>query len=267
MPEKNITELINNLENIPSMPTILSEALNTIDSPKANFLKLAEIISKDFSLSSQVLKLVNSTYYGFPGQITTIDKAMALLGFDTIKTLILSVVVKPMIMTHSGKALWEHSIRCAVACQIMSKSLGFGDPNGAFVMGLLHDLGKIVLEIANKDSVKDVNNLVHAGTDILEAETKYFGFNHVDAGKALASKWKLPLIIITAISYHHNPLASQSKMLSSLIYVADRVCIEPLKYPILDPDIVDSFDFEVPDPMELREQVFEVSNHIINNLS
>lgn len=264
---RNVAEIINKLQNIPTMPTILSEALNTIENPKASVNKLADIISKDIALSTEILKLVNSTYYGFPGQITSIERAMALLGFNAIKSLILSVVVKPMVLTHSGKLLWEHSIRCAVACQLMSKSLGFGDPEGAFVMGLLHDIGKIVQEIDNKEAVKEINKLVDQGTDILEAEAKYFGYTHVDAGKELAKQWKLPMIVITAISYHHNPLDSQSKMLSSLVYVANRISREHLQYPILDPDIADSFDFEIPDAIELREKVFESSSYIISALS
>jgi len=267
MPNKNMKNIIDNMPGIPSMPNVLSEALNTMENPKSSVEKLADIISKDISLTTQILKMVNSSYYGFPSQITTIKRAMALLGFNTIKSLILSVVVKPMMMTHSGMALWEHSIRCAVACQLMSKSLGFGDPDEAFIMGLLHDIGKMVMEISNKDAVKEINRLITLGADTLQAEEMFFGYNHTDAGKELVLKWKLPLVVGAAVRYHHNPLASQSKMHSCLVYVGDRITRDPLKYPILDPDIVDSFDFEVPDPMDLREKVLDASGHIISALS
>ncbi len=265
--EKDMKAILDKLQSIPTMPAILSEALNTMDNPKSSVNKLAEILSKDISLTTQILKLVNSAYYGFPSQITTIKRAMALMGFNAIRSLILSVVVKPMMVTHSGKTLWEHSIRCAVACQMMSKSLGFGDPDEAFIIGLLHDIGKIVLEIANKDASKEVNRLTLLGADSLQAEKMFFGYTHTEIGRELSIKWKLPMIIGTAIYYHHNPLASQSKMHSCLVYVGDRITREPLKYPVLDPDIVDSFDFEVPDPMDLREKVFEASSHIISALS
>ena len=95
----------------------------------------------------------------------------------------------------------------------------------------------------------------------------FFGFTHTELGRELVVRWKLPQIIGTAIRYHHNPLASENKAHSCLVYVADRICREPIKYPILDPDIIDSFDFEIQDPMELREKVFEAANHIITALS
>lgn len=267
MSTKNLKQVIDSLSGIPTMPTVVSEALNTIENPKSNVNQLAEIISKDISLTTQILKLVNSAYYGFPQQITTINKAMALLGFNTIRSLVLGVAVKPMLMTSCGKILWEHSIRTAVASQMISKSLGFGDPDEAFVMGLLHDVGKIILEIANKDAVKEISRLTALGADSLQAERMFFGYTHTEIGKELVIKWKLPLIVGTAIQYHHNPLASQSKQHSCLIYVADRISREPLKYPVLDPDIVDSFDFEISDPLDLREKVIEASSHIISALS
>jgi len=267
MQSKNISDVIKTVQ-IPTMPTVVSEALNIIENPKSHINQLADVISKDLSLTSQILKLVNSAYYGFPSQITTINKAMALLGFNQVKSLILSVAVKPMMMTHVGKALWVHSIRTAVASQKLGKSLGMGDTDEAFVMGLLHDIGKIVLEICNKEAAKEVLRLSGLGADTLQAETMFYGFTHTDAGKELVLKWKLPLVIGSAIQYHHNPLRTpQTKLYSNIVYVADRVSQDNLKYPILDPDIVDTFDFEIPDPIEFREQVFEASNSIINALS
>jgi putative nucleotidyltransferase with HDIG domain len=267
MATKSIKDIIDNLNGIPTMPAVVSESLNIMEDPNSNITQLASIISKDISITTQILKLVNSAYYGFPSQITTINKAMALLGFNTIRSLILSVGLKPMMMTNSGKLLWEHSIRCAVASQMLSKSLGALDTDEAFIMGLLHDVGKAVMEGSNKDAVKEINRLTTLGADVLQAEKMFFGFTHTDVGKELVLKWKLPLIIGTAIQYHHNPLASQNKLHSCLVYVADRISREPLKYPVLDPDIVDSFDFEVPDPLDLREKVFEASSHIIAALS
>lgn len=267
MSAKSIKDIIDNMSGIPSMPTVVSESLNLIDNPNSNVRQLSDIISKDIAITTQILKLVNSAYYGFPSQITTINKAMALLGFNTIRSLILSVGLKPMLMTNSGKALWEHSIRCAVACQMLSKSLGGLDPDEAFVMGLLHDVGKSVMEGSNKDAIKEITRLTSLGADILQAEKMFFGFTHTEIGRELVVKWKLPLIIGTAIRYHHNPLASENKLPSCLVYVGDRISREPLKYPVLDPDIVDAFDFEVPDPMDLREKVFEASSHIITALS
>lgn len=267
MTTPSINQILDKKDNIPSMPVVLSQSLNLIEDPNSNVKQIAALISKDMALTAQVLKLVNSAYYGFPSQITSIDKAMALLGFNTIKNLILSVSVKSMMMTNSGKALWEHSIRCAVACQMLSKSLGGIDPDEAYIIGLLHDIGKTVMENVNKEAFKEIVRLTSLGADSLQAEQMFYGFTHTDIGKALVEKWKLPLVVGSAIRYHHNPLASPSKLHSCIAYVADRVSREPLKYPVLDPDIADSFDFELPDPIAFREEVLEASSHIIAALS
>src|SRR3989339_730089 len=100
MSTKSIKDIIDNMSGIPSMPTVVSESLNLIDNPNSNIRQLADIISKDIAITTQILKLVNSAYYGFPSQITTINKAMALLGLNKIKSLILSVAVKPMMMSY-----------------------------------------------------------------------------------------------------------------------------------------------------------------------
>ena len=267
MENKNLKDLVEKKDSIPSMPLVLSQSLNLIEDPNSNIKQIADLIAKDLALSAQVLKLVNSAYYGFPSQITTIDKAMALLGFNAIKNLILSVSVKSMMMTNSGKILWEHSIRCAVACQMLSKSLGGIDPDEAYIIGLLHDVGKSVMESVNKDAVKEIMRLTSMGADSLQAEQMFFGFTHTDIGKELIAKWKLPLVVGSAIRYHHNPLASPNKLHACIVYVADRITREPIKYPILDPDITDSFDFEIPDPLAFREEVLEASSHIISALS
>lgn len=267
MSTKNIKQLLDHMPALPSMPMVVSEALNIIEDPKSNINQLAEVISKDISMTTEILKMVNSAYYGFPSQITTINKAMALLGLDKVKSLILSVAVKPMMMSHCGKNLWEHSIRCAVGCQIIAKSLGIEHPDEAFIMGLLHDIGKTILEIHNKHAVKEINKLVKIGADRLTAEKMMFGFTHAEVGNELVTRWKLPSIIKNSVMYHHNPQESDNITMVGTVYVADRITQEQLIYPVLDPDIAETFDFDIPDPINLREQIFEASQSIISSLS
>lgn len=267
MSNVTIKDILESSNGIPVMPVVLSQALNLIENPNSSIKQLADIISKDLSLTSQILKLVNSAYYGFPSQITTINKAMALLGYNTIRNLLMSVGLKPMLMTNSGKSIWEHSIRTAVACEMLSKSLGNVDPDEAFVMGLMHDIGKAIMEAYNKEAVKEIVRLTNLGADILQAEKMFFGFTHTEVGKELVIKWKLPAVVGNAIRYHHTPLLADNKLLSGIVYLSDRISRDPIKYPVVDPDIVDAFDFEVPDPMAFREQVFEASGHIISALS
>ena len=265
--KKDIKNIISEVPEIPTMPSVVVEALNVIKDPKSSMNQLSDVISKDISLTTQILKIVNSAYYGFPKQITTISKAMALLGMIKVKSLIMSVALKPMLMSYGGKSLWEHSIRCAVGCEIIAQSLNTIDPDEAFTIGLLHDVGKTVLEICNKAAFSEVSKLVNLGAEILKVEKIMFGFDHTEAGAELVLKWNLPNVISNCIKYHHAPHHSDNPSLVGIVYVADRVAQQQLKYPILETEITNTFDFDLPEPMKLREEVFEKSELIISALS
>lgn len=267
MLEKNIKEVLNKMSTVPSMPPVISEALNIMENPKTNINRLSLIISKDIALTTEILKMVNSAYYGFPSQITTINRAMALLGMNKVKSLIMSVAVKPMMMSHCGKSLWEHSIRCAVGCQIISKSIDNLDADEAFIMGLLHDIGKTVLNIYNKDASNEIAKLVKIGADGLAAEKMMFGFTHTELGQELVSRWKLPSLLSSCVRYHHNPLDAEDKNIMGVIYVADKVSQEQCQYPMLDHDIIENLDFDISDPGALRESIFTLSKPILEALS
>ena len=258
---------IENLKELPSIPAVVVQALNLIDDPNANINRLAEIISTDISITTQILKLVNSAYYGFPSQITTINKALALLGFNKVKGLIMGVAIKPMMLSDHGKMLWHHSLRCAVAARYLAKNLRYRDPEEAFVFGLLHDICKTVLQIQNIDAYREIQKLVSIGADVLDAERTFYGFAHTDAGKALVEKWNLPLIIGITVAHHHNPLKSEEITSASIVYVADRITQDRLKYPVFKQEIIDAFDYEVPDPEGMREEIIRISQPIIDAFS
>ncbi len=258
-----LDRIINNLPNLPSMPPVVASALRVIEDPKSNVNQLAQILSKDISLTSQILKMVNSSYYGFPNQITTINKAMALLGLNQVKSLILSVALKPMMLSQSGKSLWEHSVRCAVGCQLIAKAIGKGDSDEAFVVGLLHDMGKNVLESCNKNLANQIHKQAQGGADRLKLEKKHFGFTHADIGAALVRKWKLPRVIEICVQYHHDPLASKNISLVGPVYVANLLTQENFKIFEIDPQVADNLYFDIPDLLEFREEIIESTKPVI----
>ncbi|MDD3149266.1 MAG: HDOD domain-containing protein [Candidatus Gastranaerophilales bacterium] len=264
---KDIRSLIKEMPDLPTMPNVVIDAMNLIKDPKSNVNQLSEVISRDVSLTSQILKLVNSAYYGFPNQITTINKAIALLGLKQVNSLVMSVAMKPMLMTNYGKDLWEHCIRCAIASQIIAKKLGHKDTEEAFVMGLLHDIGKTLFQLYNKAAAAEVEKLVKLGADRIKTEKMLFGFTHMELGSELVNNWNLPLVISNCVRYHHDPRQSDMASIVGIVYIANRVTQEPLKYPVLDHDIIDILDFEVTDPMMIREEAYEKSESIINTLS
>ena len=149
---KDVREIIQNLKDLPAMPNVVVIALEVIKNPNSSAKQLANTIENDHAITSSILKIVNSSYFGLANQVTSIDKAITLLGFGEIKNIILSFAMKPMISTQGGKDIWEHSLKTAIASEFLAKKFGKDNPDECFALGLLHDMGKskIPLEVLNK---------------------------------------------------------------------------------------------------------------------
>src|SRR5574344_1205686 len=165
---QDLNELVNTLKEVPAMPNVIVHALNIMKDPDSSMRELADIISYDQSLSTKVLTLVNSAYYGFAQQISSISRAITILGMTKAKNIIITVAMRPMLISQGDKELWKHSIKTAVGCEYLAKYLKIMDGDDAFVAGFLHDLGKIVLNINSVEQYKRVKDLVKMGADVVE---------------------------------------------------------------------------------------------------
>ena len=264
---QDIKNFIDDIPNIPSMPSIVLNLLDELNKPEPDIIKLSATMSKDISLTAQLLKLTNSAYFSFSSRVNNVTQASVLIGLNRLRSLIISSAIKPMIVTVCGKNLWEHSIRCAVGCEIIAKSLGDDRKEEAFIAGLLHDVGKIVLELYNSSYARESHYQFLQGNERIHQEKQLFGFAHPEVGKELISKWSLPNNIGEHVSYHHNPIQSSNKLITSYVYVANSLAQENIMYPIVDPEISENLDFEISDPVTLREEIFAASQPIIDVFS
>ena len=146
---KRITQSIIGL---PTLPTVITELISLIDNPKTNARKVAQLISTDQALTAKILKLANSAFYGFPREIATVDLAVVVLGFETVKNLGLSVSVLERFSGTDGgvdefdrQKFWEHSIACGVSARLLAGKLRYRMPGEAFAAGILHDIGRLIL--------------------------------------------------------------------------------------------------------------------------
>lgn len=264
---EELNSLIERYGNIPAMPNIVVKALAIIKDDNSGVKELSNIVSYDQALATKVLKLVNSAYYGFPSQITSISKGLALIGMAQGKNLIIATAMKPMLTTKGGKDLWRHAIRCAMACEFIAKDLNIMDSSEAFALGFLHDIGKVILTVLDTEKCVQIKQQVETlEKDELELEEKYFGVNHVDIGVALARKWQLPVLLINSIKYHHNPLASTMPQISGLVYVADRLTQEYKLDPLLEADVFEKLNLNIDNPLSLQEIIMEKSDALLNQL-
>ena len=263
----NMDDLLHNFKELPAMPNVIMHALNVIKDPESSSKELAKIISYDQTLSTKVLTLVNSAYYGFPQQITSITRAISLIGMSKAKNIILAVAMKPMLTNQEDKELWIHSIQTAVGCEYIAKYLKIIDGDEAFVIGFLHDLGKVVLQLKDPKLYEKVKETAEYNPNILEIEQVYFGTNHCQMGSILTKKWQLPLLINNTVKYHHNPNLSSMPIACSLVYFVDALVKENFDPENLEEDFIKNLNVQIHQPQILRENILSKARILLNELS
>ena len=262
-----ITELINSLNDVPAMPNIIMRALSIVRDEESSMKELAQVISYDQSLSTKILTLVNSAYYGFPQQISSIVRAISLIGMSKTKNMILAVAMKPMLTNQGDKELWRHSIITAVGCEYLGKYLKIMEADESFVVGFLHDLGKMVLNIKDPKLYEQVRDTRKYNPNILDIEQSYFGTNHCQMGSLLAKRWQLPLLINNVIKYHHNPNFSSMPVACTLVYLVDNLVKDDFDENSLDPEVMENIKIKIEQPLLLKENIMTKANVLLRELS
>lgn len=196
------------LEELPSLPLIVMEVNQLVSNPHTSLEALCELIKKDPALTSKILKLVNSSYYGIPGGVTTLQKAISYLGFHTLSQLVFGISVFSLFQSkHSFFPLasfWKHSFSVGLIAEIFAKKLKKKKPEEYFTCGLLHDIGKVARITLYPDSLRDIVALAQKEQcSFYESEKKLKITDHSILGEALAKKWGLPDLISNVIRNHH----------------------------------------------------------------
>ena len=262
-----INKLINNLDDVPAMPNVVIKALNIVKDPASSIKDLGNIISCDQSLSIKVLNLVNSAYYGFAQQITSIQRALTLLGMNKTKNIIIAVAMKPMFSAEKNKLLWEHAITTAVGCEYVAEHLNISDVDEAFVMGFMHDIGKIVINMQDEEVLEKIREFVNEGSSIIEAENAFFNTNHAEVGATLSKKWQLPILLTNIIKYHHTPPLSSVPIECSLVYLVDKLVQAKFNPEQLEKSYIENLNIKLDKPEILRDSILDKAAILINDLS
>lgn len=228
------------LEKIKDLPTISSVANQiNIESKKESLTakSLSAIIARDPSLTSKVLKLSNSAYYGLVKQVDTLDRAVTVLGFNAIKSLALTVSVYKFFKRDSKggefdiKGLWDHCLGCAVAAKVLVSVANPKLEEQAFVSGILHDVGKIAIAQYLPDEMSYIIGLIDDLDEKKgdrregEIEQEVLGFTHQKIGGRVATQWNFPDEYINTIKFHHGPFTAKLDEDAASAALARSVCI------------------------------------------
>jgi len=213
--EKDVVlrKIYSKIDEIPTLPAVVPKLLSVIESDRANVSDIAGVISTDPALASKILKVANSAYYGFSQEVLSLKLAMPLLGHNMVKSLALSIGVIHSLPSgrrspnFSDKGLWVHSLAVATVMQELGKRfIKGGNAEHFFIIGLLHDIGKVVLNQyfseLFQEALEEVHNEGIAGLHI--AESRLIGFDHGEIGAMLLTRWKFPDVISSSIAVHHQ---------------------------------------------------------------
>lgn len=209
----------NNIKPLPIMPEILSNVFELIKNSKNLVEDLANEISKHQDIEKAVLKIANSRYFALAQEIKTIQQAIVFLGVMRVKNIILALSLKEMLCPNNYKDLYKHSLMCGLATKALAERTKTINPDDAFAVGFMHDIGKVVLYDDMENELEKTKKSLES--DVIENENNMFQTNHCTMGAMILKRWRLPNIIIDCIKYHHAPTLSALPAVCGLVYISD----------------------------------------------
>jgi len=224
-----IRQRLLSLKSLQTQPDVIAKITHLLQNPSTNAEVLGRAIRTDQVLASTVLKLVNSAFYGFPGRIGSISHAVVLLGFSTVKNIVLTATIMDIFKMNINSKfnmqdMWKHSLACGAAAQCLARALGIEQKEECFIAGLVHDIGKaIMFQLMPDDFIRVVECADKTKTLFYDSECKLLGINHQDIGGILIELWHLPAQTLNAVACHHNPPVriSDDYKIAAIVHCAD----------------------------------------------
>lgn len=226
-----VDKALASIGDVATLPEVTIKIIEIVEDHDSTARDLHEVIKNDPALSVKVLKVVNSAFYGLPGQVASVDRAIILLGLSAVKNIAIAASIARLFKGNriseafTASDLWRHSVAVAVGARAVAKC----SPHPVmtdeiFVAGLIHDIGTLIERQAYPDEFADVIERCSDGTsDFLAVERELIGADHQAFGVGLTTKWKFPRHLRAAVGFHHNPdsLSVELRNLATLIQVAD----------------------------------------------
>lgn len=226
--KEKIRKQLSGIGNLPAIPQVITEVTQLLDSDRTSASDLCKVISKDQALATKILAVANSPLYGLPRRVATIEFAIVIIGFEHIRSILLALSLLDTLKVRktadwNHNEYWVHSLMVATAAKRIADDLHYPKSGEVFTVGLLHDLGLIILQkYMNYDFKKIIKLVKSENISYLEAERNVLSYTHGDIAEYLLERWNFPPYIIEAVVYHHRPsFAEKNPVLASLIHLVD----------------------------------------------
>lgn len=211
-----------------SLPEAFIQINRLTQDPNSSVADISRVAETDIGLSSRLLKIVNSPYYGFPSSIDSISRAVTIIGTQDLRDLMLATTTIDLFTDKEHKhkhikQIWRHSLYCAVNARLLAEAIKQQHTERFFVSGLLHDIGRLILFQGIPETTHQaINQSRETGQDVLMIEQSLLGFTHTDIGCRIAAQWNLPDNIIETIAYHHSPdKAREYPLEAAVVHIAN----------------------------------------------
>lgn len=259
-----IDNLVNDRLKLATLPNIYYRTMEAIHDPSMSLADIAEIVSKDPSLSVKILQLVNSSFYSLLKRVETLTHALALLGTNHLMTIVTGVSVASIFKQISSNILnmnlfWQHSIGCGIVARLISSFLpGVVNSERYFVAGILHDIGRLIMVQTIPKEMKSILTMERNNdVPLFKVETKNLGFDHTQVGAYLTQKWNLPNSLEKMIRYHHQPEQVDQYLDPSIVYIANFI-VTALEIGSTGDAVLPPFKSEVWEKLSLKESILEL---------
>lgn len=219
------------IENLPTLPTVVQRALSLTADPRSSAKDLAEVIALDQALTARVLRIVNSAFYGLSRKISTVKDGIVVLGFNAVRSIATAASVVQMFGGRGGHPdlfnygeFWIHSIGVGICSMNLAQAIRYPRADHIFTAGILHDVGKIILDQHARDHFLTVlERAKRESSTFRDAEEAVGGPNHAFVGDKLAVRWNLPEELGAGMGGHHDPQSTDSPF-ARVVYLADKLC-------------------------------------------
>jgi len=203
-----LDQVLEKVKELPTLPDIIFKVNEVVNNPTTSAADLEQVISRDQAIAAKVLRLVNSAFYGLPGRVDTLSRAIPLLGFSTVRNLVMSLTILDIteISGFDMKTFWKHSFATSTIARAICTADELPDAESQSLAGLLHDMGKVILFKHFPKEYKHVVEIMEKkNIPFVQVERSLYDIDHAQVGDLLAEKWGFPPNIRAAIAWHHNP--------------------------------------------------------------